>query len=108
MGGLMRTVARTTVIAGTAQAVTGRVARRQASKFAESDAQIAAQRQAAYAEATAPAAAPPPPTAQAAPAPAPAAGGDDLVARIKELGELRDQGLLTDDEFAAQKAKLLG
>ena len=107
---LLRTVARTTVIAGTAQAVTGRVARRQAEKFADRDAQIAAQRQAAYTEATAPAP-PPPPAAPAAPAAAPAApvaGGDDLVTRIKELGELRDQGLLTEEEFAAQKAKILG
>lgn len=104
MGGMMRTVARTTVIAGTAQAVTGRVARRQAENFAGRDAQIAAQRQAAYAEATAPVAAPPPP----APDAAPTTGGSDVVARIKELGELRDQGLLTEEEFAAQKAKLLG
>jgi hypothetical protein len=104
MGGLMRTVARTTVIAGTAQATTGRVARRQASKFAEQDAQVAAQRQAAYAAATAPA--PPPPASESVPVPP--AGGDDLVARIKELGELKEQGLLTEEEFAAQKAKLLG
>ena len=102
--GLLRTVARTTVIAGTAQAVTGRVARRQAENFADRDAQIAAQRQAAYAEATAPAA------AAAAPPPLPAAdaGGDDVITKIKQLGELRDQGLLTEEEFAAQKAKLLG
>lgn len=104
--GLLRTVARTTVIAGTAQAVTGRVARRQAENFADRDAQIAAQRQAAYNEATAAAPAPPPPAE--APAAAPAPAGQDLVARIKELGELRDQGLLTEEEFAAQKAKLLG
>ena len=102
--GLLRTVARTTVIAGTAQAVTGRVARRQAENFADRDAQIAAQRQAAFAEATAPAA------AAAAPPPLPAAdaGGDDVITKIKQLGELRDQGLLTEEEFAAQKAKLLG
>ena len=102
---LLRPVARTTVIAGTAQAVTGRVARRQAENFAERDAQIAAQRQAAYAEATAPA-----PAAAAPPSPSSAAdaGGDDVITRIKQLGELRDQGLLTEEEFAAQKAKLLG
>lgn len=102
---LLRTVARTTVIAGTAQAVTGRVARRQAENFAERDAQIAAQRQAAYAEATAPA-----PAAAAPPSPSSAAdaSGDDVITRIKQLGELRDQGLLTEEEFAAQKAKLLG
>ena len=104
--GLLRTVARTTVIAGTAQAVTGRVARRQAENFAERDAQIAAQRQAACVEATAPApAAPPPPPPAAADADADA---DDVITRIRQLGELRDQGLLTEEEFAAQKAKLLG
>lgn len=103
MPGLLRSVARTTVIAGTAQAVTGRVARRQAENFAERDAQIIAQREAAYAQATAQTA--PPPAPAAAPA---AAGGDDMITKIKQLGELRDQGLLTDEEFAAQKAKLLG
>lgn len=96
---VLRTVARTTVIAGTAQAVTGRVARRQAENFAQRDAQIAAQRQAAYAEATAPAA----PRVAAVSAPE----GEDVIAKIKQLGELRDQGLLTEEEFAAQKAKLL-
>jgi hypothetical protein len=102
MPGLIRAATRTAVIAGTAQAVTGRVARRQAENFADRDAQIAAQRQAAYAEATA--------TPQPAPAAAPAAAPDteDLVTKIKQLGELRDQGLLTEEEFAAQKAKLLG
>lgn len=96
---VLRTVARTTVIAGTAQAVTGRVARRQAENFAQRDAQIAAQRQAAYAEATAPAA--------SGVAAVSAPGGEDVIAKIKQLGELRDQGLLTEEEFAAQKAKLL-
>ena len=86
MPGLIRGVARTAVVAGTATAVSGRVARRQQSRWAE---QEAPQQQA---------------PAQAAPA-APAA---DPVQQLKELGELRDNGVLTEEEFAAQKAKILG
>ena len=86
MPGLIRGVARTAVVAGTATAVSGRVQRRQQSRWAEQDPQ-----QEEYAEA--------PPEA-AAPA--------DPVAQLKELGELRDSGVLTDEEFAAQKAKILG
>ena len=97
MPGLLRGVARTAVVAGTASAVNGRVQRRQAEKFADRDAQIYAERQAAY-------------QAQAAPPPSapPAAAGPDLVTQLKELAQLRDQGILTDEEFAAQKAKILG
>ena len=56
------------------------------------------------------AAAPAPPAAAPAPAPAPAAPAmtSDLITQLKSLAELRDQGILTEDEFAAQKAKLLG
>lgn len=97
MPGLLRGVARTAVVAGTASAVNGRVQRRQAEKFASRDAQIAADRQAAYQQETAP----PPAPAAAAPAP-------DVVTQLKGLAELRDQGVLTEDEFAAQKAKILG
>jgi hypothetical protein len=100
MPGLLRGVARTAVVAGTASAVNGRVQRRQAEKFASRDAQIAADRQAAYYEQAAP---PPPP-----PAPAAAAPTTDVVTQLKQLAELRDQGILTDEEFAAQKAKILG
>jgi hypothetical protein len=96
MPGLLRGVARTAAIAGTATAVSGRVQRRQAEKFAGRDAQIAADRQAAYAQQVAPA---------AAPAAAPAE--DDLYTKLQQLGDLRQQGILTDEEFAAQKAKLL-
>jgi hypothetical protein len=104
MPGLLRGVARTAVIAGTATAVSGRVQRRQAEKFADRDAGIYAERQAAYnqqvgAQQVAAAPAPPP---QAAPAPQ-----ADVVTQLKQLAELRDQGILTDDEFAAQKAKIL-
>ena len=109
MPGLLRGVARTAVVAGTATAVSGRVQRRQAEKYADRDAGIAAERTQSY-EQQMQAAAPPP--AMAAPAPAPAAAPamstTDLVEQLKSLAELRDQGILTEAEFAAQKAKLLG
>jgi hypothetical protein len=88
MPGLIRGVARTAVIAGTATAVSNRVSRRQGERWAQPE-------QGQYAEQA-------PPPAQA---PAPAA---DPIAQLKELGELRDQGVLTEAEFAAQKAKILG
>jgi len=92
MPGLIRGVARTAVIAGTATTVSNRVSRRQAGKWAEQDAQANAQQQAV---------APPP-------APAPTGGGmDDKLAQLQKLGELKAQGVLTDAEFEAQKAKLL-
>jgi hypothetical protein len=91
-------MARTAVVAGTATAVSGRVQRRQAERFADRDAQIAADREAAYEQHSAP------PPQQYAPAPEP---GPDLIAQLKELGALRDQGILTEEEFAAQKAKIL-
>lgn len=84
----MRTVGRTAVIAGTASAVSGRVNRRQQQKFAEQEAQAEQ-------------AAPPPPAAP------PAADSDELINKLKELGTLRDQGVLTEEEFSAQKAKIL-
>ena len=88
MPGLIRGVARTAVVAGTATAVSNRVPRRQAGRWAEQD-------QAAYAQ-------------QAPPPQAPAAPAADPIAQLKELGELRDSGVLSDEEFAAQKAKILG
>jgi Short C-terminal domain len=106
MPGLLRGVARTAVVAGTATAVSGRVQRRQASKFADRDAQAAADRTVAYQQDMA-AQAPPP--VYAAPPPAPAAGpSPDVVGQLRELAQLRDDGILTDEEFAAQKAKVLG
>ena len=99
MPGLLRGVARTAVVAGTASAVNGRVQRRQAAKFADRDAQIAAQQDAAYQQQAA-AQAPPPSPPAAAPAP-------DVITQLKGLAELRDQGVLTEEEFAAQKAKIL-
>jgi Short C-terminal domain len=101
MPGLLRGVARTAVVAGTATAVSGRVQRRQASRYAEKDAQIYAQQDAAYAaqmQQQQPQYAPPPPQAD---------GGDDVIEQLKELAALKSQGILTDEEFAAQKAKLL-
>lgn len=91
--GLLRGVARTAVIAGTATAVSNNVSRRQAGRWAAQE------------QAQAPAPAAPPPTAPAAPA----AGADgDLIAQLERLGDLRDKGILTDEEFAVQKARLLG
>jgi membrane protease subunit (stomatin/prohibitin family) len=86
---LMRTVGRTAVIAGTATVVAGGVNRHQQQKAAEQQA------------AAAPAAAP----AEAAPAAAP--DSDDLINKLKELANLKDQGILTEAEFADQKAKIL-
>ncbi len=107
MPGLLRGVARTAVVAGTATAVSGRVQRRQAEKFASRDANIYAQREQAYQQdmyqQQAQQAPPPPP-----PAP-PAAEAEETPAdQIARLGELKAQGLLTDEEFAAAKAKVLG
>lgn len=97
MPGLLRGVARTAVIAGTASAVNGRVQRRQAEKFADRDAQIYAEREAAYQQQVAP--------QQAPPVAAPPA--EDPIAQLEKLGQLHAQGILTDDEFAQQKAKIL-
>lgn len=107
MPGLLRGVARTAVVAGTASAVAGRVQRRQANKFAEQDAQTYAKQQQAYEQQYPPQqqyAAPPP---QYAPPPAEDAGTDDMLEQLKELGELKSQGILTEEEFAIQKAKIL-
>ncbi|MFI8083250.1 SHOCT domain-containing protein [Kitasatospora sp. NPDC086009] len=95
MPGLLRGVARTAVVAGTATAVSNRVSRRQAGRWAQQEApQVQAQ----------------PAAPQAAPA-APAAEPDDMATRLdqlKQLAELKNQGVLTDAEFAAQKSRLLG
>jgi hypothetical protein len=100
-------VARTAVVAGTASAVSGRVQRRQAERFADRDAAIYAQRQDAYAQQVQ-AQAPPAPVAYAAQPAAPAAApAVDVVTQLKELAGLRDAGILTEEEFLAQKAKVL-
>ncbi len=101
MPGLLRGVARTAVVAGTATAVSNRVSRRQAGRWAGQEA--AAQPQAAPPPPPAPAPAAPPPAA-----PAPAAGGmDDVLAQLTSLGELKDRGVLTEAEFEAQKQRIL-
>ena len=105
--GLVGGMARTAVVAGTATAVSNRVSRRQAGRW--QDQQLQQQEHEYYEQQQQQQYAPPPQYAPAPPAPAaPAAGGaDDLMAQLEKLGELRDKGILTDEEFAAQKAKLL-
>jgi Short C-terminal domain len=88
---LLRGMARTAAVAGTATAVSGRVRRRQESRWAQQEGQASAEPQAAPA---------------AAPTPA-SSGGPSTIDQLKELGELKSQGILTEDEFAAQKAKIL-
>jgi hypothetical protein len=90
MPGLLRGVARTAVIAGTATTVSNRVSRRQGQRWAQQEEAQQAQQ------------APPP-----APVAAAAGAGESVIDQLKELGELKAQGILTEDEFAAQKAKLL-
>ena len=104
--GLLGMAARTAVVAGTATHVAGNVQRRQQRRWAEKD----AAQQPQYEEQQPPpqqqyAAPPPPPPPPPAAAPA---GGGDLVAQLKQLGELHTQGAITDEEFTAAKAKLLG
>ncbi len=97
--GLVRGVARTAVVAGTATAVSGRVARRQQAKYAEQDGQVAAQRE-VYAEQAYAEQAPPP---AAAPAAAP-----DYAAQLEQLAKLRDDGVITAEDFEAKKKQILG
>jgi hypothetical protein len=80
-------MARTAVVAGTATAVSNRVSRRQANRWSQQE-----QAPSGYAE----------------PAPAPAAPAPDPIAQLKELGSLHESGVLTDQEFTAQKARILG
>ncbi|MEU9994612.1 SHOCT domain-containing protein [Streptomyces sp. NPDC050848] len=92
MPGLLRGVARTAVVAGTATAVSNRVSRRQAGRWAQQDDG-------------------PQQYQQQPPAPAPAPSGDDMgtkIEQLKQLGELKAQGVLTESEFEAQKRALLG
>lgn len=103
-GGLVRTVGRTAVVAGTASAVAGGVSRRQTRRFNEQQQAEAEAQQSAYQQGLADAQAAPPPPA----APAPAADdADDTIEQLQKLAQLRDQGILTDAEFEAQKAKIL-
>ncbi len=95
MPGLLRGVARTAVIAGTATSVSNRVSRRQGQRWAANEEQQPRQSQQA------------PPQPQYAAPPAPAASDTDRISALKELGELKAQGILTEAEFAAEKAKIL-
>lgn len=85
MPGLLRGMARTAVVAGTATAVSNRVSRRQANRWA-AEAQPEAPQEVAAAPSS----------------------SDDSIEQLKKLAELKDQGILTEEEFAAQKAKILG
>ena len=107
--GLAGTMARTAVIAGTATAVSGSVRNRQeASAQQAADAQAADQQQAAMQQQAAAQQAAAAQAAQAPPPPPPPPAGDDMIASLERLGALHSQGVLTDEEFAAAKAKLLG
>ena len=86
MPGLLRGLARTAMVAGTATAVSNRVSRRQAGRWAAQE--------------------PPPQPVYAAPPPAD--DGGDILGQLKELGELQAQGVLTPSEFEAQKRRILG
>ena len=90
MPGLLRGIARTAAVAGTASAVGGRVRHRQDQKWARQDAQAAA-----------------PAPAYAEPAQSSAPPAKDKLQQLKELGDLKAQGVLTEQEFAAEKAKIL-
>ncbi len=96
--GLIRGVARTAVVAGTATAVSNRVSRRQANKWSAQEEEQAAPEEQAPQEEQAP---PPQPAAPAAPT------QDDMLDQLQKLGELKASGVLTEEEFAAQKAKIL-
>ena len=90
MPGLLRGVARTAVVAGTATAVSNRVSRRQANRWQQQE----------YEQQ-------PPEPQYAPPPPPPAAPAPDPIEQLRQLGELKQQGILTEEEFAAQKAKIL-
>jgi hypothetical protein len=109
--GLIGGIARTAVVAGTATAVSNRVSRRQANRWADKDQQTQdaadaeAYRQQQYDQQQGyppQQAYAPPPQQAAAPA------QDDMITQLQKLGELKAAGVLTEEEFAAQKAKILG
>ena len=103
MPGLVRGMARTAAVVGTATATRNAVNRRQADKNAQAYAHAANTAAAEMAPPPQQVAPPPPP-----PAPAPADPAEDPITQLERLGALKAQGLLTDEEFNAQKAKLLG
>lgn len=87
MPGLLRGMARTAVVAGTATAVSNRVSRRQATRWAEQDAPA---EQPQYEQ------------------PAPPPAEDPRITQLQQLAELKGRGVLTEEEFAAEKARILG
>lgn len=95
--GLLRMAARTAVVAGTATAVSGRVANKQQQKYAAQEQEQQAQQAQAAPAPVAP-----------APAPEPAPAADDSMAQLQKLADLHKAGVLTDEEFSASKAKILG
>ena len=95
MPGLLRGIARTAVVAGTATAVSNRVSRRQAQRWQSQGSDPSGQPEPADQEPAPQYAAPPQPQ-------------QDMVQQLKDLAELKDQGILTEEEFAAQKARILG
>jgi membrane protease subunit (stomatin/prohibitin family) len=97
MPGLIRGMARTAVIAGTATSVSNRVSRRQYNRWSQQDEQQQDEQQQAEQQQ-----APPAPAA-----PVPSADSSDRIAQLQQLAELKNQGILTDEEFAAEKAKIL-
>jgi hypothetical protein len=98
MPGLLRGVARTAVVAGTATTVSNRVSRRQANRWAAQEQQAYPSQAYGYEQAP----------AYEAPPPPPADDMDTKLAQLKELGELKSQGVLSEQEFAAQKRRILG
>ncbi|AYA25337.1 SHOCT domain-containing protein [Rhodococcus rhodochrous] len=100
MPGLLRGVARTAVVAGTATAVSNRVSRRQGERWAS-------QGQAVYGRPAQYAAEPEPAPTPASPPVAPPPGGTDRIAALKDLAELKAQGVLTEAEFEREKARIL-
>ena len=97
MPGLLRGMARTAVVAGTATAVSNRVSRRQAERWSAQESQYAPQQQQQYYEEPPQQYAPPPPSAD-----------DPRIVQLQQLAELKGKGILSDEEFAAEKARILG
>jgi Short C-terminal domain len=112
--GLIGGIARTAVVAGTATAVSNRVSRRQANRWAEKDQQsqdaadAEAYRQQQYDQQQGYSQYPPQQAYAPPPQPAAAPAQQDTIAQLQKLGELKAAGVLTEEEFAAQKAKILG
>src|SRR5690349_12190057 len=101
MPGLLRAMGRTAVVAGTATAVSNRVSRRQYNRWSNQEEEQYQQQQAQQAQQA-------PQQTYQEPAPAAAPSTEDRIEQLKQLGELKAQGILTEEEFAAEKAKILG